>query len=250
MSPLIVMPTLDVEIARQCEAIVSKLGARTIAARRRAQDLIAELRIAIKQLEEEDLGRVPRSKLQRMNSLLSAVFGHLVGDATPAWQLARFHRLIKNSSLRSLSQFLDDGRPASVSPEAFDLLRTVGRPASFRDNVELERLASAWQKRLDCKRSDQEANRRDATALAHVERANILARGSPLKVVHVTGTEAVFSAAGAYTPDCGEFIAERISRTSTFGIPACFWWNRIYLCLMKNQPPTRCGEADSSSCLI
>ena len=187
--PITILPPHQREVAN----MFFELGASAGTEQGNVQKELDELSESISAVQEEL--RVAETDADRVDILLRhtpSLRNFLFGFDSPSVKLSRLADLLDRIRLQAIDE-LTDSRLEAVS-EYLSLPRTIA------DFIDYDLLCDAWEGRLrDTKPEDvrEQALVADCEALARVELLNQAA--SDLRVLHITGDQAVFRAARDYT---------------------------------------------------
>ena len=194
-SPILMLPPLEREVGAVFEAITTQ-------ADREHRDALAEL----DQLRENVTGFVERIQSEsddagRLNLMLDEMpnlHKLLFGDHGPSAELARFAILLERSDLTDFARFLS--QPHDVHADVVEHLRSLN---TIRGWIEFSHLQGRWEERIERSKSKWKSRKNieaDCQALARLEQLNRILNPSEVRVVHVTGDQAIFEAATTYQP--------------------------------------------------
>jgi hypothetical protein len=209
-APLLVLPNVDAEFDEQINWILDQFARSASKREPHLKRFERDLRTTILNLESIDANRIGEEDKKRLNRRLGVIFRMLLGNGSPAWYLSRLRRLIDHQSVMTLRAFATQVCPEDIEEDVYGLLHTVAAPPNMAQDVLLQEIESRWVKLLREHRPSkaEAATQKDATALAHVEFANMLADAQeregairqPIRVLHLTGSDAIFAAAERYNP--------------------------------------------------
>ena len=194
-SPVLMLPPLEREVGRMFHAIV-------LNAHQEHHDAVNELRrlrenlnvfVDRVQSEPDDAGRVDFF-IDAMPKLHEFLFGY----SGPSAELARFPIFLEKSQLTDLDRFLSVSRGVDA-----DVAENLHRPNTVRDWIDFSYLRGKWKERLGPLKSRRMARQNietDCHVLARVELFNRTLKPHNVRVVHVTGDQAILQAASAYQP--------------------------------------------------
>ena len=197
-APLLMLPPIEREVGGMFQAI-------TLNADREHRDALGELH----RLRENLSDLVERIRsisdyAERLNLVIGEMprlHDLLFGYSGPSAELARLAILLEKSPLTDLDHFLS--APHGLDAVGVEHLR---RPISIRDWIDFSHLQGRWEERiapLKSKRMSRKNIETDCRVLARVELLDRILKPLDVRVVHVTGDQAIFGAASGYRPDEG-----------------------------------------------
>ena len=194
-SPILMLPPLEREVGAVFQAITTQ-------ADREHRDALAELDrlrenvtgfVERIQAEPDDAGRL-KLMVAEMSNLHKLLFGY----SGPSAELARFAILLERSDLTDFARFLS--RPHDVHADVVEHLRSLN---TIRGWIEFSHLQGKWEERIERSKARWKSRKNivaDCQALARLEQINRILKPSGVRVVHVTGDQAIFGAAATYQP--------------------------------------------------
>ena len=193
-APILMLPPIEREVGEMFHAI-------TLDADREHRDALGQLH----RLRENLSGLVERIQSTSDNAeRLNLVIGEmprlhdlLFGYSGPSAELARLAILLEKSPLTDLDRFLS--APHGLDADGVEHLRW---PSSVRDWIDFSHLQGSWEERITPLKSRRMSRKNIETDCRVLARVELLNRILPLdvRVVHVTGDQAIFRAASGYRP--------------------------------------------------
>ena len=129
----------------------------------------------------------------------------LFGFSGPSMMMSRLANLLDRSRLSDI-----DGLISPTSPLKAPLRIQLSRPHTLADFIDYNLLRDAWEERVTEMKSTATPRRNIAADCDVLARLELVNRGAPddLRVVHITGDQAVLNAARLYAPTGGESFAQ------------------------------------------
>ena len=197
-APILMLPPIEREVGEMFHAI-------TLDADREHRDALGELHRLRENLSDivERIQSISdnRERLNLVIGEMPQLHDLLFGYSGPSAELARLAILLEQSPFTDLDRFLS--APHGLDADSFEHLR---RPSSIRDWIDFSHLQGRWEERVAPLKSKQMSRKNietDCRVLARVELLNRILKPFDIRVVHVTGDQAICGAASGYRPDEG-----------------------------------------------
>jgi hypothetical protein len=196
--PLLVVPPLTEELAKQYDEVASQAHDEQFRAQHQLRRLKSELEGARKSNDREELLRIIQKKAPELVRLIE-------GDDDATAELRRFSTLFRDQLVASPHVFV---ARRTLDPSILAALLPSERTLSI--DLDLNGYREKWTNVLQ-KPGRARATASDVQALAHIQRINTLLP-KDVKLVHITGDSHIFKAGYEIFDDEGVTFTERFLR--------------------------------------